>query len=267
MSEERWTDEREIRISAHPDSVWAAWAEPEHVRRWFADDAHGLLEDGGRLVHEFEGHPPHEYQVVRVDEPHRLVLEGEMQGRAFRQVVELRQEGGSTVLRLVHSGFGRSDPDSEIVQGIDSGWTMALALLKHYVEAHFGREKTTISVLRPAAFEYERLLHHHYLDAGGLGGWLTDGSSGIRDQGEVALRLRGGRALTGSVLARTDHEVSLTWDEVEGVLELKAFGSGPEARMLGARLVSWSEDDPLLAALAGELRSAVERLLRQVDAR
>ncbi|NIR42244.1 MAG: hypothetical protein GWN71_07875, partial [Gammaproteobacteria bacterium] len=195
MSEERWTDEREIRISSDPESVWAAWAEPEHVRRWFSDDARGELEEGAELVHEFHGHGEHRYTVSKVDAPKRLVLEGEMDGRAFRQVVEIRREGGSTVLRLVHSGFGPADPDSEIVQGIDSGWTMALAMMKHYVEERFGRTKRSVALFRPARFEYADVLRGRYLDARGLGVWLTDGGAGIDRSTPVRLRLRDGRTL------------------------------------------------------------------------
>lgn len=240
MTDERWTDEREIRISSDPESVWAAWAEPEHVRRWFSDDAHGRLEEGGELVHVFDGHGEHRYSVVEV---------------------EIRQEGGSTVLRLVHSGFGPSDPDSEIVQGIDSGWTMALALLKYYVEHHFGGEKTTISAFRPAGFEYETLLNEWYMDGSGLGRWLTRGDGAIDEAEGVRLTLKDGQTVSGSVLARTDHEVSVSWEEIDGVLELKAFGSGPEARILGPRLVTWSGDPGRVDELRSTLEEAVDRLV------
>lgn len=261
MSDETWTDEREIRISADPETVWSAWAEPDHVRRWFSDDARGELEEGGELVHEFDGHGEHRYTVVEVDAPRRLVLDGEMDGRAFRQIVEIRREGGSTVLRLVHSGFGPADSDSEIVQGIDSGWSMALAALKFYVEHFFGRPKKTISLFRPARFDYRTLLERHYLGADGLGEWLTDGGSGISQGEPVKLRLLRGRSITGSVLVVTDHEVAVSWEEMDGVLELKAFGAGPDARVLGPRLITWSDDDALVDEVEAELEEAVERLL------
>lgn len=265
-AEPTWTDEREIRIPAAPETVWSAWAEPEHVRRWFSDDARGRLEPGGELVHEFHGHGEHRYRVREVDPPRRLVLDGEMDGRAFRQVVEIRREEGTTVLRLVHSGFGAQDPDSEIVQGIDSGWTMALAVMRHYAERYFGRDKVSIPVFRPARYDYEALLAGRYLDAGGLGAWLTDGAAGIGDSGPVELRLRSGRKLTGEVLARTDHEVSVSWEEIEGVLELKAFGAGPEARFLGVRVLSWGADADTARALRGEMEEAVERLAAEAPA-
>ncbi|MDX1494049.1 MAG: SRPBCC domain-containing protein [Longimicrobiales bacterium] len=261
MTDERWTDEREIRISAEPEAVWAAWAEPDHVRRWFSDDARGELEAGGELVHEFDGHGEHRYQVVEVDAPRRLVLEGEMDGRAFRQEVEIRSEGGSTVLRLVHSGFGSADPDSEIVQGIDSGWTMALAAMRHYVEQHFGKEKAMVSIFRPGRFDYEDLQRRYYLDGEGLSQWLTEDDVDLRSGEPVRLTIRGGHPLSGSILAVTDHEVSLAWEELDGLLELKAFGSGPDARILGVRLITWSDDTERVAAVRASLEEAVERLL------
>jgi uncharacterized protein YndB with AHSA1/START domain len=261
MTDERWTDEREIRIDATPEAVWAAWAEPEHVRRWFSDDAEGRLEPGGELVHVFDGHGEHRYRVAEVDAPRRLVLDGEMDGIAFRQFVEIRREGGSTVLRLVHSGFGSQDPDDEIVQGIDSGWTMALALLKHYVERYLGRSKHVVHVFHPARFDYTTLRSERYESPGGLGTWLTDGDGGISGSGPVRLRLQSGRTVTGSVLVRTDHEVSVSWREIEGVLELKAFGSGPEDRVLGVRVTTWGSDEKLAAALQKEMEAAVARLV------
>jgi uncharacterized protein YndB with AHSA1/START domain len=220
--EGRWIDEREIRVDATPETVWSAWAEPEHVERWFSDDARGKLEAGGELVHGFGTHGEHRYRVVEVERPHRLVLESDMGLGGFRQEVVIRSEGGSTVLRLVHSGFGKPDPDSEMVQGIDSGWTMALAAMKHYVEHHFGKPKRSVSIFVPARFEYDALLRDSYLGAAGLGAWLTAGEASVPEEGRVALTLRSGRALTGKVVALTDHEVSVSWDEISGLLEMKA---------------------------------------------
>jgi uncharacterized protein YndB with AHSA1/START domain len=262
--EPRWSDAREIRVAAAPEQVWSAWADPEHVKRWFSDDARGRLEPGAEVVHVFHGHGEHRYRVIEVEAPRRLVMEGDMEAGAFRQEVVIRSEGGTTVLQLVHSGFGTVDPDSEIVQGIDSGWTMALALLKHYVEYHYGQEKTSISVFHPARFEYATLLDRYYRSAGGLGGWLTDGREGIPPSGPVALTLRTGRTLTGRVLARTDHEVSVSWDEIGGALELKAFGSGPEARFAGVRVVAWGSGLLIPADLRGEMTEAVARLVERL---
>jgi hypothetical protein len=183
-----------------------------------------------------------------------------MEAGPFRQEVTITRSGGVTVLVLVHSGFGPVDPDSEIVQGIDSGWTMALTLLKLYVERWYGREKRSLTVFRPAGFEYGSLLRDRYQAADGLGSWLTDGAAPVEPGRQVSLRLRSGHRLTGRVLVRTRHEIALEWDELEGALELKAFGAGPGARMLGVRAISWSADPAVLDAVRLELDEAVARL-------
>lgn len=259
--DKRWTDEREVRIEAAPQVVWEAWALPDQVRRWFSDDAHGELTPGSELVHVFHGHGEHRYRVVQAEAPRRLVLEGDMDGLAFRQETVIRRDGGTTVLRLVHSGFGTVDPESEVTRGIDSGWTMALALLKHYAEEYFGREKVAMSLFRPARFEYETLLRGRYLSAAGLRSWLAEDASDIAPGGVVHLRLPSGRTLTGRPLAITDHEVSLSWEELEGVLELKAFGTGPAERVLGVRVTAWRAEPGEMEEIRRELAGAVERLL------
>lgn len=261
--EERWIDEREVSVDAPLENVWSAWAEPEHVERWFSDAARGELEAGGELVHSFGTHGEHRYRVIEVERPHRLVLESDMEMGAVRQEVIIRSEGGTTVLRLVHSGFGKPDPDSEVVQGIDSGWTMALAAMKHYVENHFGKSKRAVSIFVPARFEYESLLRESYLSSKGLGGWLTSGQASVPEEGRVALTLTSGRALTGQVVALTDHEVSIAWDEISGLLELKAFGNGPESRFLGVRVLTWSADGRLADDLQEEFAEAVDRLQKR----
>lgn len=237
-------DRRSIRIDADVEKVWAAWAQPEHVRRWFSDEAHGTLEPGGELVHIFEGHGEHRYRVLEVEAPHRLVLEGRMMGgEAFRQEVRIIREEGTTILELVHSGFGPVDPDDETAQGIDSGWTMALTVLKHYVEHYFGRDKAAVAIFRPACFDYQDLATSHYFTEEGRSAWL----------GPVAQKL-------GGELARTDHEACFRLPDLSGVLELKAFGSSPEQRFIGVRAISWDGDPGTEGLAAVDLSGAVDRL-------
>ena len=187
--------------------------------------------------------------MIEVEAPHRLVLEGRMMGgEAFRQEVRITQDEGTTILELVHSGFGPVDPDDETAQGIDSGWTMALTVLKHYVENYFGRDKATIAIFRPARFEYGDLANDYYFTTEGRSSWLGPLADGLERE-----------------LARTDHEVCFRMPNREGVLELKAFGSSPEQRFLGVRAISWSRDDRARDSFAADLTSRVERLLQVLN--
>jgi len=242
-----WRDEREIRIAADLERVWAAWAQPEHVRRWFSDDAHGEVRPGGELVHVFEGHGEHRYRVLAVEAPYRLVLEGRMMGgEAFRQEVTLRREGGTTILELVHSGFGAVDPDDETTRGIDSGWTMALAVLKHYAEHFFGKERACIALFEPAAFEYEALAQNHFFDSEGRSAWLET------------------RYPLGGVLTQSTHEALLDWPAVGGALELKAYGGSPESRVVGVRATFWEPDADQVIETREDLEASLNRLLALV---
>ena len=141
--------------------------------------------------------------------------------------VSISKEGGDTVVRLVESGFREGAEWDEEFEGIDSGWQMALALLKHYLDNYFGSSRSSFLVMRPAEFSFEQVVPL-YRTGAGLRKWLT--KSG--DYGEVgerfALDLQEAGKASGRVLAKTKRETALGWDEIRGALELKAFSMGPQ---------------------------------------
>jgi hypothetical protein len=61
------------------------------------------------------------------------------------------------------------------------------------------------------------------------------------------------------VLAVTKWEVALSWQEIEGTLELKGFSMGPQ-RVVGVRCFSWKQTPSEMKQLEGQLSGAVERL-------
>ena len=67
------------------------------------------------------------------------------------------------------------------------------------------------------------------------------------------------RTLTGHLLADSGRELALSWDEIEGVLELKAFEIGPQGRAVCLRGCGWGLA-PATSALEAELEGAAERL-------
>jgi hypothetical protein len=95
-----------------------------------------------------------------------------------------------------------------------------------------------------------------------LARWLTlRGRVGLAGE-PVALALRSGRSLTGSVLAVTSREVAMTWDEMQGVFELKAFSMGTGKRIVGLRLTSWASPAPLAKTMEAEFDEALEMLVK-----
>ena len=142
MSESRKI-EQELTINALPEDVWKALTEGEELTRWFPLNA--TVKPGvGGVIHtawgeEFAGDTPitvwdpgkhlqTTWQTPNSDKP--LVVDFFIEARA-----------GATVVRLVHSGFGRGDKWDEEYDGINRGWKFELRGLRHYLENHKGKDR------------------------------------------------------------------------------------------------------------------------------
>jgi hypothetical protein len=162
-------------------------------------------------------------------------------------------------VRLVNSGFRDGADFAEEYEGVRSGWEAALALLRHYLEGHQGKAKQAAMIVRPADIGADEL-YRCFGQSEGLVAWLTRRGEigGLGDR--VDLELRDGGQVTGTVIAATGREKSVTWEEEDGtVLELKGFGAGGP-RMVGVRLTTWGDDGTRLARLERLVTPAVERL-------
>jgi uncharacterized protein YndB with AHSA1/START domain len=263
-----WKDERTLRVRATPQQMWEAWARPEHLEGWFPDRARGEAEPGGEIVHVWESfgfEMPH--RVLEAEPGRLLVLEGRSpQGLPFRQEIHIEQDGAETVLRLVHSGFGEhADWDDEYESGVDSGWKMAFALLRLYLERYWGRPRRGFTLLRSAGYDPAALYTLYSTDQG-LSRWLGR-AQGLGPAGaEVSVALPGGAPLTGRVLAATGSEICLAWQGLEGALELKAFRMGPERQYVCLRSHSWHKDASAIDSARERVSAAFERLMAEVAA-
>lgn len=173
--------------------------------------------------------------------------------------VTIAREGGVTVLRLVNSGFQEGAQWEDEYQGTVSGWHMALALLKLYLENYFGKPKTMIMALRPASFRYEQLLPF-FTTPEGLGRWLTRSGAVGKPGDRCELALKDDGWVTGRVLAVSRHEVALSWEEIHGALELKAFPMGPAGKVVCVRVTSWGLDAARAAEIEQRMGTTLERL-------
>jgi uncharacterized protein YndB with AHSA1/START domain len=271
-----------ITIDVPAARVWQAWTDPVDLSRWFTDDARGEVVEGGSITWIFRGFDVEiPYPVLAAEPGRRMVLgmtDGMVAGEEVERMpgdavgagepgergpfaleVELHETGGRTTVRLVNSGFLDGAAWDEEYEGIDSGWRMALALLKHYLERHRDRPKHTRLAFRPCVLPWDTLANELYRTEQGLARWLTEGGS-IGETGDpVRLVLAGGLPLTGHVLVRTPTEVAISWDEEDATLELKAFRAG-EKRMAGIRTTAWGTSEARIEALAAMMDEAVGRL-------
>lgn len=127
---ERTSIEREIRIAAKPDTVWALLVDPKEARRWMGLAAKFELRRGGRYrVEVIPGHTA-SGEFVEIDPPRRLVYtwgwedEGNPVPPGSTTVVfELFPTGDGTLLRFSHRGL----PSPASVDSHTRGW-------EHYLE-------------------------------------------------------------------------------------------------------------------------------------
>jgi len=250
----------EIQTTATPEQAWEAWADPEKIAQWFVDRATGEAKPGGTMTWFFDkfGYVL-PYKIVDAVPGKLIVFKWEAaEGNPGILEVRIARAGGATTVQLINSGFREDAAWDEEYEGVASGWKTALGILKFYLENYFARKKTTIFVFQPAKFSYEELVPY-FLKPAKLALWLTTaGAIGKAGDG-CELQLRDAGKLTGCVLAITDREVTLSWDEIGGVLELKAFSMGPQ-RVACVRVMSWRLNAEEAAALEQKMIRALARL-------
>lgn len=193
----------EIRTKATPQQAYDAWADPEKIAHWFPDRAEGKAEPGATITwifDKFNYRIPYEVLIAQPAEKFAIRWNPPPGMSAGVLEVTISKEGGETVIRLVNSGFREGAEWNEEFEGTDSGWRMALALLKHYLENYYATFRASFLVVRTAEFSFERVVELQR-SAAGLKKWLT--KSG--EYGEVGesfvLELEEGGKASGRVLA------------------------------------------------------------------
>jgi uncharacterized protein YndB with AHSA1/START domain len=262
-----------IETSASPERAWAAWAEPEKISQWWCERAEGEVRQGGIYTLSFDRfnfRVP--YDVYEAKPPHLLVLHAAVPGMGEGILeVDIEPHEQQTRVRLTNSGFPTGPEHEDMFEGCVSGWKMSLGILKEYLEHYFGQPNAMFLTMLPAEFEYAQVLPF-YTTAEGLSRWLTEpakrGLSGLfskpKDIGapgsRYAFTMRNGARASGRVLALTEREVALGWEEIHGTLELKAFAMGPGKRMLCVRGFGWGMAAERAAEIERDMTAAVGRL-------
>ncbi len=251
--------QKEMTTRATPQQVWESWTDPAKLPQWFTDGAEGEAKVGRSLTWIFDKFDYRfTYEILEARPEERLVLTATRPGGSpiFLEI-DIWQAGGRTVLKLVQSGFGEGAEWEDEYQGVNSGWEMALAVLKHYLENYFGRSRHHALVMLPAEYSFSQL-SPFYRDERSLARWLTR-AGGIGDPGTgYQLTLANGDKLSGEVLADTGTEVQLSWPEIEGAVALKAFSMGPQ-KMLCIDVLAWG-GKVRLDEIERTMASSLERL-------
>lgn len=235
-----------IRINTTPERAWQAWADPQHIGNWFVDRAEGVAAPGEVMTWFFDTFNYRQPVPIIEAEPGKTFVSGSgdtpgPQGLPYLMEITIASDGGTTTVHLVNSGFSDDAKFDDDFEGVVSGWKMALATMKQWLEQYPDRRRIHRIVMKPVSYTWEAL-HPLFHTVDGRRRWL-----------EPVV------PANSPVVTDTGRELLVEWTDRDAVLGLKAFNMGTE-RMLGLDLSTWAERPQDLDVVVGELQQALQRL-------
>lgn len=244
--------EKSVTINAPPEEVWKAIAEAEGIKAWFAPDAQVTPGVGGKV---FASWGPGFEGTTRIDiwEPNQRLRTTDIRpekqaetGYVARAELSvdyvLEGKGGSTVLRLVHSGFGAGADWDDEVDSHNRGWGVFLSNLKHFVEKYRGQRcKQTIAMqplTGPGADAWSRLLGKNgFAREGRLEGLAVGDKYQVQTaQGDVLEGTVATMDAPGALILDIENLAARLYVTVEkGFLFAAVLAYGPKAEGLASR--------------------------------
>lgn len=144
-----------IEIAAAIEDVWDAISTADGITRWFAPTAEVVPGVGGHVFVSWGGEmqwttpitvwdPPHHLQLLDERDKPRSdsgVIKADAPSTPVRVTIDylLEGHGSTTVLRIVHAGFGASADWDDEFESTRHGWAQMTQNLRHAVEGHPGK--------------------------------------------------------------------------------------------------------------------------------
>jgi len=194
----------EVEVPGTPEQVWQAIATGPGVGAWFVPtEVDGWV--GGVVTSHFGGGMDAEATITKWDAPHSFVAEGSWGPSgptvATEWTVEAR-DGGTCVVRVVHSLFAETDDWDNQLEGTETGWPSFFRILGLYLK-HFAGQPSKLMQL--VAFP-----------AAGSGAWE---------------KLAGALNLAGATIGER-RNASAGAPPLSGIVEAAHQGAHPDALLL-----------------------------------
>ncbi|MBN9414090.1 MAG: SRPBCC domain-containing protein [Candidatus Eremiobacteraeota bacterium] len=256
---------KSIETTAYPEQIWEALTDTELLGQWMADSASGWLAVGGSLSLTWERFGMTiEYKVAEVKVCQRLILKCPMGSGQQTVTFGLRRAGRSTWVDITDAPapFTPHNPHSSA----DSNWGLSMSVLKLYVERYYRKPRRSFMAVAKASFTFGEIMAL-YATAEGLEHWLAEKIVEWPAEEPFVgkpyrLVSKSGDVMSGYIMAVTDKEASLSWNEINGFLELKTFSLGPGNQMLCLRGSGYGMDEETASLVEEGLKP---RLLQLVD--
>ncbi|HEU4387061.1 MAG TPA: SRPBCC domain-containing protein [Blastocatellia bacterium] len=146
--------ETRLEINASVDAVWKALTDAEEITQWFSLQAAVTPGAGGSVCwtwdelvewkSRIEIWEPRSHLRLAYDRPATT----ESPSAQLAMDFYLEGQSGRSVLRLVHSGFGRGTDWDEEYDGVRRGWQYELRSMRHYLERHRGQKRNVVFLRR-----------------------------------------------------------------------------------------------------------------------
>ena len=243
----------EVEVPGTPEQVWQAIASGPGISAWFVPTQ---LEGraGGSLACDFGGGMVSSAKITEWQPPRRFVAEDStwLQGGppvATEWTVEAK-DGGTCLVRVVHSLFASTDDWDGQIEGTEHGWPGYFRVLRHYLEHHAGEPAASFTLMAPAADAPERI-------------WQTLATALGAPEPRVGQRVRvdaGGGAMLAATVHAIDHvpqgggAMLVVQEPAPGIVlangmecmgmrmaTFQAFFYGPGAAAAGATKDQWQQ--------------------------
>src|SRR5262245_6282453 len=144
----------ELEVAAPAEAVWRALVDADELVRWFPMEAKVVPGEGGFITMRWQDEPPLASRIENWVPKHHLRMIGLGGLNDLVTDIFLEGRGGSTILRVVTSGFGADASWDNILEGCRIGWDFELLGLEHYLERHRGHDRQ-IARARATITSYE----------------------------------------------------------------------------------------------------------------
>jgi uncharacterized protein YndB with AHSA1/START domain len=194
----------ELTINATVEDVWKALTDGIELARWFPNKATVTPGVGGTIRMEWTDLFAGEERILAWDPPRHLRTswpapppEGVAAAPQLAVDYFIESKGGKTMLRLVHSGFSTSPEWDKEYDSTRRGWKHELRSLRHYLENHRGRDRSTTWV-RARVDGDPKEVFHRFMSSQGI---LAEGSlAGLGEGDRYAITLTTGDRFEGTVI-------------------------------------------------------------------
>jgi uncharacterized protein YndB with AHSA1/START domain len=148
----RWV-QAEVEVPGTPEEVWQAIATGPGISAWFVPTEVEERE-GGAVTANFGPGMDSASTITAWDPPYRFAADSQDLGpdapmAATEWIVEAR-DGGTCVVRVVHSWFASSDDWDGQFEGVESGWPAFFRILRLYLTHFRGQPSSAFQVMGAA---------------------------------------------------------------------------------------------------------------------